>query len=159
MEQQEKAIALLDLFATSRTGIDQASDELIRAVQDGKENPLKVLVWCKTVEEVVERVRKETKENQLTAAFNYAEKRFEFAGATIEKAELGTKYDYSTCGDIEWERLDAEVKGLIEKRGIREDFLKSLKGPLTLVNEETGQVYRILPPVKKSTTGLKVTIR
>lgn len=156
--EQEKTIAILDLFATSRTGIDVASDQVIGAVKAGEVNPLKALVWCKSIEEIVERVRKETKENQLREADKYAEKSFAFAGATLTKAEHNTRYDFTACGDVQWERLDAEIKNLIERRKIREDFLKSLKEPMNIVSED-GEAVTIHPPVKTSVSGLNVSIK
>lgn len=157
--EQEKTIAILDLFATSRTGIDVASDQVIGAVKAGEVNPLKALVWCKTIEEIVERVRKETKEDQLRESDKYPEKSFAFAGATLTKAEHGTKYDYSGCGDTVWERLDANTKDAAAKQKIREDFLRSLKEPLTVVDEMTSEIITIRPPVKTSTSGLNVSIK
>lgn len=158
MEQQEKAIAILDLFATSRTGIDIASDSIIEGVKSGEVSPLKALVWCKTMEEIIERVRKETKENQLTASEKYPEKTFEFAGATLTKAEHGTKYNYAACGDTVWERLNTDTETAKAKQSERETFLKALKAPEVVVDQLTGELVTITPPVKTSTSGLNVKI-
>jgi hypothetical protein len=157
--EQQTGIAALDLFATSRTGIDVASDQIIEAVRSGEVNPLKVRVWIKTMEEILERVKKETADSQLREAEKYAEKSFQFAGATLTKSEHGTKYNYAVCGDTTWERLDVDAKTAISKRSMREEFLKSLKEPLTIVDEMTGEVVKINPPVKTSTTGLNVSIK
>lgn len=157
--EQEKAIAPFDLFATSRTGIDVASDTIIGLVRSGEVNPLQVRVWCKTMEEIIERVKKETSFDQMTEAAKYPEKSFTFAGATLSKAEHGVKYNYAACGDTEWERLDADAKTAIEKREVRQEFLKTLKEPLVVVDQMTGEVVTIKPPVKTGTSGLNVTIR
>lgn len=159
MEQQEKAIAALDLFATSRTGIDVASDQIIEGIRSGDVSPLKALVWCKTMEEIIERVRKETKDNQLTASEKYPGKTFEFAGATLTKAEHGTKYNYAACGDTVWERLNVDTEAAKVKQSERETFLKSLKGPEVVVDQLTGEMVTINPPVKTSVSGLTVKIK
>ena len=157
--EQQTGIAALDLFATSRTGIDVASDQIIEAVRNGEVNPLKVRVWIKTMEEILERVKKETGESQMREAGKYAEKSFQFAGATLTKAEHGTKYNYAACGDTVWERLDADTKTASAKQKGREEFLRSLTEPMTVIDELTGEVVIITPPPKTSTSGLTVSIR
>lgn len=159
--EQDKAIAVisLDLFQASRAGIDVASDQVIGLVRSGERNPLEVAAWTKAVDEVLERVKKETKDSQLKEADKYPGKTFTVYGTTFTKAEHGTKYNYAACGDTVWERLDAEVKTAEAKRKVREDFLKSLKEPLTVIDDMTGEVVTITPPVKTSTSGLNVSIK
>lgn len=158
--EQEKAIAVLniDVFQASRTGIDVASDQIIAQVKAGERNPVEVKVWVKAVEEVLERVKKDIAENVMTEADKYSEKTFTAYGATITKAEHGTKYNYAACGDTVWERLDADAKTAASRLKVREDFLKALKEPLTVIDEMTGQVVTITPPIKTSTSGLNVKI-
>lgn len=159
--EQDKAIAVLsiDLFSASRTGIDVASDQIIGLVRSGERNPLEVGAWIKAVEEVIERVKKEVKDSQLTEAGKYPEKSFTVYGASFTKAEHGTKYDYASCGDTVWERLDVDVKTAEAKRKDRETFLRSLKGPEVVVDQMTSEIVTITPPVKTSTSGLNVSIK
>ena len=42
---------------------------------------------------------------------------------------------------------------------VRCEFLKSLKEPLRVVDESTGEIVLIHPPVKTSTSGLNISIR
>lgn len=155
---ENQALSPLDLFTVSRTGIDVASDQIIEAANGGEVSPLKVRVWIKAMEEIIERVKKETADSQLREAGKYPGQSFEFAGATLTKAEHGTKYNYAACGDVVWERLDADTKSAAARQKVREDFLKTLKEPMTVVDEQTGEVVRITPPVKTSTSGLNVKI-
>lgn len=81
------------------------------------------------------------------------------SGAKIECIEAGAKYDYSECGDIDYERMDAEMKGLKERISKREKFLQTIPiEGITQVNESTGEVYKIFPPSKSSTSTYKVTL-
>lgn len=159
--EQDKAIAVisLDLFQASRTGIDVASDQIIELVRSGERNPLEVLAWADAVEEVIKRVKKETKDAQLTEAGKHPEKTFTVYGTTFTKAEHGTKYNYAGCGDTVWERLDADVKSAEAKRADREKFLKALKGPEVVVDQMTGEMVTITPPLKTSVSGLNVVIK
>jgi hypothetical protein len=158
-EQPSTAIGVLDMFSTSRTGIDVFSDQVIHAIQNGEVNALKVRIWLKTMEEIIDRVKKETAEYQLREAEKYPEKSFEYAGAKIEKAELGTAYNYSVCSDPAFERLDVDFSKAKADLDERKKFLQALKQPLTVVDDATGEVTTIRPPLKTSTTGLKVSIK
>lgn len=152
------ATGVLQLFSTSRTGIDVFSDQIIESVKEGETSPLQVRVWIKTMEEILERIKKETNQEQITAAEKYSENKFEFAGATLEKADFG-KYDYSVCCDPDWEQASADENTAAEKRKARETFLKALQAPIDILHKDTGEVITIKPPVKKSNPGLKVSIR
>lgn len=158
-ELPTNATGVLNLFSTSRTGIDVFSDQIIEAVKEGEINPLQVRIWIKTMEEIIERVKKETAANQLTEADKWAEQRFEYLGATIEKADVKTEYDYSVCKDSEFELLEVALNVAKEALDNRKAFLKTLKAPLSIADKVTGELMDINPPLKKSTPGLKVSIR
>lgn len=78
-------------------------------------------------------------------------------GARFEVVEAGTKYDYSGCGDPDYNYLTERINALTTERKDREKFLRSMKTGTTIVNEETGEVIRIIPPTKTSTTTVKIT--
>ncbi len=153
------AMGVLDLFSTSQTGIDVFSDQIIDSVKAGETNPLRVRVWIKTLETIISRLKSETNHEQLVEADKWSEKTFEYAGAMITKSEHGTKYDFSNCGDPEWEKRDHSFMCAKNRLKEREDFLKALKEPLNTFDEETGETFTIKPPIKTSTSGLNVTIK
>jgi hypothetical protein len=157
--EQTKALAALDLFATSRAGIDVASDQIIEGIRSGEVNPLTGLAWCKTMEEIIERVRKETRDNQLREADKHPGKTFDFVGAKFTKFEAGTRYDYAGCGDTEWERLHADAETAKSRLSDRESFLKAIKEPISVNDSVTGEVVTIRPPVKTSVSTISVTIK
>jgi hypothetical protein len=132
---------------------------IIKAVQNGDANPLEVLAMLRSLELLSEEVREEIQDNILTAAEKYSEKKFEAFGAIMERCEVYTKYDYTTSKDVEWERLDAEIKALEARKKERENFLRSLKEPLTYLDKESGALEEIRPPFKRSKTGVKVFLK
>lgn len=153
------ATGVMNLFSTSRTGIDVFSDQIIQAVKEGEINPLQVRIWIKTMEEIIERVKKETSENQLREAEKWSEQKFQYLGATIEKADVKTEYDYSVCGDIDYELFEVALNTAKESLEDRKKFLRSLKEPLDILDKDSGEVRTVRPPLKKSTAGLKVSIK
>jgi hypothetical protein len=153
------AIGAIRLLANTQVQIDVMSDQLIESVRQGEVNPLEVLVTLKAFEKVADRVLKEIRDNFVTESNKYPERIFEFAGNKIEKAEVGTKYDYSICNDPIYNfRLDISKKAN-EQLKEREEFLKTLKNPMTVVDDDSGEITTITPPFKTYTTSLKVTIK
>ena len=71
----------------------------------------------------------------------------EVLGFRITKG-LTTRYDYTR---------DAEYNELVSKLKEREAFLKSLKTSITEVCEETGEVKKIYPPIKKQSDRITIT--
>lgn len=153
------AIGVLRLLTNTQSQVDVMSSLIIESVKNGEVNPIEVLVILKAFAKVSERVIDEIQDDFVKEGNLYPEKTFELFGAKIEKTEVGTKYIYDNCEDpIYKSRLeisDESAKQLKE----RQDFLKGLKEPMNIVIEETGEVVRVRPPAKTSTTSLKVTIR
>lgn len=156
MELPSTAMGTLRLLPNKASEVARFSKGIIEAVKCGDVNPLEVLVMLRSLEAVSELVREEIGDNILTAAEKYPEKKFEAFGAILERSEVYTRYEYDTSKDVEWEQLDSEFKSIERKRKDREDFLRALKNPMTVVSPETGEVYEIRPPFKKSKTGVKV---
>jgi len=156
--QPDSPVSLFRLFPASIAQVDSLSDGLIEAVRNGEVNPLELLASLKATAMAIERVIKETRENQLKEADKYPGTSFEAFGCKIEKAEVGTSYDYASCGDPIWEqraKILAEAKLQLTER---ETFLKAIKSPMGIVTED-GEAVAITPPLKKSTSGLKVSVK
>jgi hypothetical protein len=77
-------------------------------------------------------------------------------GATVSVAEMGVRYDYSKCNDAEWTELNNQIKELEKQRKAREKFLQALSKPESKFDEESGEVYKIFPPRRTSTTSPKL---
>jgi len=153
------AMGAIRLLANTQTQIDVMSDQIIEAVKEGEANPIEVVMIMKAFEKVSERVQKEIKENVLTEASKYPENSFELFGNKVEKAELGTKYSYANCGDPVYMRRTQILAEAQEQVKERETFLKAIKQPITIIDDESGEIVTVQAPVKTSTTGIKITIR
>lgn len=149
-------MSALRVMPSTAQQVAKFSKGIIESVKSGDANALEVLVMLRALELVSELVRDEIGANVLTAAEKYHEKKFEAFGAIIERCENGTKYSYETSKDVEWEQLDSEFKNIERRRKEREEFLRTLREPMTVVNQETGEVYEIRPPLKKSKSGVRV---
>jgi hypothetical protein len=95
----------------------------------------------------------------MSTAEHYSGKKFPAFGATFTKTEVGTKYDYSLCGDPVLNDLLEASKVLAEKVKARMERLKAQKEPENILDEVSGEVYLITPPIKRSKSGLNVSIK
>lgn len=153
------AMGVIRQLSVSKSGIDMFCRQLISSVKDGEVNALELKAFLKTMEVIIERVDKETKENQLTEAMRYSERKFHAYGCEIEQCEVATRYDYAASGDPVYNqrlKIMEEAKAQLDDRAA---FLKSLREPITLVDDESGEVATVCPPVKRSTSGLRVSIK
>lgn len=155
----ETAISTLSYFNTSKDGIQKFVDQVILELENGLINPLDLLIYLKSIEKSIEGINSKAKEIIISESDKYSEKRIEYKGAIIEKSELGTKYNYENCEDVVWNKLNQELISINEKKKERETMLKALKESINLVDENSGETWRVNPPIKTSTSGLKVTIK
>lgn len=152
----ETPVQLLTLMANTSTQITVFSDGVIEAVQGGEIPALTVLVQLKAMETATERIRKEIRPNMLNEIDKQPDT-FQYLGNKITKAEHGTNYDYSNCNHPGWNDLTKIINNAIEQRKEIEATLKTLKAPTTLVFED--EIVTVNPPIKKSTSGINISIR
>jgi hypothetical protein len=79
-------------------------------------------------------------------------------GAEVQVVEAGTRYDFSHCGDREWAMLKEAAETAAAALKECEDRLKALKKPMeNQLDPESGEVYTIYPPIKRSTTAPRIS--
>ena len=125
-------------------------------VESGDLDPLKLKIQLKWIEKLIDAIDTPIKDLVKSEASKYG-KSFELLGFKVEEIEAGVKYSYENCGDEKWKTLDRLEKSIKEEKAGRELFLKSLKESITVVDEETGETYKVFPPQKKSTSTLRFT--
>jgi viroplasmin and RNaseH domain-containing protein len=137
-------------------------EQLVQTAISGEVSPLKVEAQIKNIEDVVKRYRddkrvKEALVNEYRRDFG-EQKSADCYNARFTMAEVGVKYDYTACEDPEWEQLNKDAARLAEAKKAREEILKAHAKPWVSVNEETGEVTTIYPPVKTGKTQVTVQI-
>lgn len=148
----ETAMGVVRLMASTQHEIDVFSDQLIQSVKNGEVSALEILVQFTAMEKVMDRVKKETKQEALKEADLHPERVFTFMGNQVEKAEVGVRYDYDGTGDKEYLALKEAVKA----KGV---FLRSLTAPISILDKDSGDVVDIHPPKKNGSNGLKISLR
>ena len=140
MDTTTSALALMPLTKKQQEAF---SADIVDRVKAGDLDPLELKIKLKAIQDTLSKIDKGIKEDYLTEAYKH-EKVFEKLGYKIEQCEAGVKYDYSN--DDEWVALNKAVKD-------REKMLKGLTKPVADI--DSGLV--ICPPIKKSTSTIKLT--
>lgn len=141
--------------------IETAIQDAKAMIEAGEKNPLDAFVQLKRLEEYVTKFREELKAAAEIEAGKYSAKTFSAFNSEIQLQEgAGSRYDFSTTGDIEWERLNQEFESAKQAKEEREKFLKGITKPMASVDDETGEVYTIYPPQKTGgSTAVKVILK
>jgi hypothetical protein len=150
--------SLLHLNPSTSSEIQFFASSIIEEVKGGTESPLRVLIQLRAIERASKQILEGIKDEIVTAAEKYPTKDFELWGNKLEKSEVGVSYDFGPCMDPTFERLEVDFNTAKERLEERKEFLKAIKQPLNVVSED-GEAITIYPPQRKSTTGVKVTIR
>lgn len=127
-------------------------------VKSGNYDALDVATKLKWMIATLEQASKLIQEDAVDAIEKHSGKAT-INGAEVIKKETGTKYDYSACGDSDWNTYATAARIADEKKKDREKFLKNLTKPITVADEETGEMITLNPPIKSSTTNIQVTFK
>lgn len=148
---------LLDSIS-GKSHVNALIESLTFNVSEGITNPLEFRVKAKMLIEALEQSIKLTNDDAMTEHMKHG-KRAEMFGAVVDSVETGVKYDYASTGDAEWMMFDKLVAKYTDKRKQRELFLKTLTKPTHVVDDVTGEILTINPPIKTSSTTLKITMK
>ena len=147
-----------ELQIINKTDVEAIASTLLNKLDFGYVNPLVILSTVKAYEKVFEKIKKDLINYSLSEAEKYGEKEFELNGVKFTKMEAGTTYDYSNCGHEYYNDLCKKIAELTEERKQLEKLLLAIKEMTPIVMPFTGLICEVYPPVKRSTTTLKVTI-
>lgn len=142
----------------SKSSLEGYVIDIVDHVKRGEGNPIEISAKLDFVMKICENAKKDLKD-AVISELNKARERKDYFGYKIEVAEVGTKYDYSQCGDSKWYDLQDQLEKIKAKISDREAMLKAIKEPQMFVDEETGELFKVTPPVKTSTTTPKFTLK
>ncbi len=123
------------------------------ALREGTLEPLRVNIFVKQLETIAKAFTedKEYKDMVLVEAQKYGKGNHTFENSKFFTKEAGVTYNYLACGDPEWVELKAKLAD-------RETFLKSLPKEGIDIICDGGDVRKIYPPIKNSTTIIQTTL-
>lgn len=148
-------------FPTRKYEIAKFTDTIISELIDGGElDLLETESKLACMESIVKNIRsnKEYKESLLREAEKQGIKVFKAFDSSFCIKEVGTKYDFSKCGHLEYNDICAQIDFLTERKKQIEGIIKNNPLGFVFVHPETGETYFVNPCVKSSTTQLVTTI-
>lgn len=149
------------LFPSTKSEIKNFAAKMVESALDGHSDPLKVKVQLSAMKQTIEEIEKN--EEFKACVLNAAEKyhKLELAdmfNAKIEIVEVAPRYDYSVCGMPEYDNVCAEIQILTERKKALETRLKTIKNEEDFICPVTGEIIKLKPATKESTTSVKITI-
>lgn len=158
MSEISKELVQLRQLPYSKADIQDFSNRILDFLESGQGNPSDLLLRFKGFEKVFEACKSRLTELVVDEVSKHGKEAI-LNGQTFKIQEFGTKYLYDQTGDTTWKRLKQEADSAIKALKEREDFLKTIKGHLTAVDESTGEIITIYEPTKVSTTGVAVSLK
>jgi hypothetical protein len=152
----EQALSTLSVLPATKKEREHFIGKVIAEVQSGERNPIEAHVLLNNLKTLAAELAKneDFKEAVISTLMHYDGNKTGFGDFEISLT-CRKSFDFETCEDSEWERLDAEIKSLNVLKKERESFLKTIKQPIG--NIETGEV--IHPPAYTSTEVITVKER
>ena len=156
----QSAMSVINYNPTTKEEIAVFVDKIVSEVEIGAVNALELYIKMKAIESCFEQIQGKIRESIMNEVDVYTEKEFELFGAKVSKAETGTKYDYSVSNDTYYNDLAANKKRIDTEMKEREKLIKAAPATgLEIVNPDTGEVEKIFPPIKSSSTFIKVSLK
>jgi len=153
--------SILSLFQTDKAQRATFVSDIIARLEEGSAKPLEVHLQAKAMIEIAEALIADNtyRDILLEEATKYG-KAFDYQNAKFSIREVGTKYDYSQCGDFMLSELQERSERANVVLKARQDFLKVVPTSGVLFTDEiTGETYKIYPPSKQSTTSVAVSLK
>jgi len=179
-ENQEKLSTRIDntLYNypdISKKGSISAAAKIYKSIMEEGASAIEVAEMFKFVEEITKQLKELTDDNgknsftelvrdEIIRNSDDNKSATTKYGTKMELFEAATKYDYSTCNDPVWNRMNSDAKDLKFKITERESFLKGIRSETVIpamVDPETFEVHenvKLYPPVKTSTSSYKQTL-
>ncbi len=148
-------IDLSDVINMSKSDMNAAVSDKLELLSDGWIDEESLFVYAKKLESVAEILVNAVKDKVDSSKFGASYVKF---GVKLESKMVGVKTDYSGCGYLPYDESAGNLSSAKLEIKKQEDFLKALKSPLTLLDEKTGEVSIINPPVKSGKLSPIATI-
>ena len=179
MENQSNFLIKLDetQYQTpdlTKKGVAKAASNIYSSIMEGNMSAIDVAIMFKFVDETNKQLKELSDDNGKNGFVDLVREEIERNaddgksytsrhGVKFELYEAATKFDYESCGDPVWNRMNKELEILKVKMKEREAFLKTLRESVTLnvVDPDTSEFHEnveIYPPVKTSTSTYKKTM-
>lgn len=155
----ESAYSVINYNPTTKQEAELFANKLIDEVRNGEVNALDLHIKLTAMKKAFDTVKDQIADLVLKEAEKYGQKTFMHQSSQISISELGTKYDFGNCKDPVLNELYNQENVLSSAIKDRETFLKALKEKMIYTDPDSGEITEIFPPIKSSTTGVKIILK
>jgi len=143
----------------SKETVEKLASVIVTEYELGPVDPVRFLGRLEFLSQVLEKAKGEIRDKTVSELEKYgAEARsgVKLDGNGLKLKESGVRYDYSSTPL--WIRKKSEIDLLNEDLKNLETVIKSVKTTTNTVDEETGEILEIKPPIKTSKTTIEITL-
>lgn len=138
------------------------SNALIQSIVEGEIDPLQAVAKIRFLSDALNTALKDdrVKDAVLSEIDKNGGKEATSYGVKFTQKEMGVSYDYSVCGDPEYDQIALEMEALKAKMKEREKYLLGIPMEgIPMVNQETGECYKLIRPLRRASLGYSVTFK
>lgn len=151
---------ILSLFETTKQERNTFTADVMERIENGTADPVKVHLQLKCMEEIVKSLTSnESYKTHLIDAAEKNGKKFMAFNAEFSVKEMGTRYDYSKCGDADLLAMLESIETITAAVKERQEYLKKIPAAGVQQIDANGEVITLFPPSKTSTTTVAVSLR
>lgn len=143
----------------SKTLVQQYAGQIIEQVEEGGRETLNALAQLEFFSQVIEAAKARIREiatDELDLFGAEAKTGVTKYGVTFKLKETGVRYNYTHTA--KFNEIKAQEDAIAEKRKALEEQLKILKGATTMIDQETGEMIDLFPPIKSSKTTCEISL-
>jgi len=118
-------------------------DTIKQLVLEGQINPLEAAIYLRDTEKLIKEILEAIKPSVLNEIEKYS-KECVFNGRKFSIKRM-SKYDLSECNHPELIKTIELEQSIKDKRKALEDYLKSIKEPIEVLDSESGEVVLVTP--------------
>lgn len=129
------------------------------SVTEGHYDAIKALVYAKKGLELFTLLEKSVRPIAEHEARLAKGEVYSLHNVDVSSRESGVKYDFSVCGDLEYDDLKARHEALTAELKAREEFLKKVTKDMEVVDTNSGETYTIHQPIRTGKMGLTLSLK
>jgi hypothetical protein len=157
-----EAVSMISIFDTDKSERKSFIQQVLNSIDTGDVNPMQLHYQIKCLQDILKGITesKAYKYAVLDEALKHGNKSFDYKNSEVSIKEAGTKYNYESCNDPKYHQLLNEYNTAKERLDEYQEYLKTI--PIVgvqVVDEETGETYKIHRPTKTSTTTVTITLK
>jgi hypothetical protein len=143
----------------TKTLVKTTSESLLNEVQEGNIDTLSTLAHLEFMSQVIETAKEELRQRAVSELDLYgAEAKTGVVkhGVTFQQKEVGVRYNFENTPA--WNEIKAREDAIASERKSLEEQLKVLKAKQTMLDDATGELITMNPPIKTSKTSVAITL-